>query len=171
MSQNAKRGRLWLVKTGALSWSQGPPQASGSSRPSSWPRTKGETPQGGNTNLRPPILYIYKLVLKGRHHLVTVRCTAEAFGGNRWLDEDEDELMMLLMMRWWWSLPNRTFHAHLWAVFQERCTLVVHGRDPAKVDALVKRLQRYTKVHGYAGPWDCLEWNLEAALFAQSVNF
>ncbi|CAK9035707.1 Chanoclavine-I dehydrogenase easD (ChaDH) (Ergot alkaloid synthesis protein A) [Durusdinium trenchii] len=33
--------------------------------------------------------------------------------------------------------------------YKERCTLVVHGRDPAKVDALVKRLQRYTKVHGY----------------------
>ena len=34
---------------------------------------------------------------------------------------------------------------------QERCTLLAHGRDPGKVDALVKHLQRYTpKVHGFA---------------------
>jgi len=33
---------------------------------------------------------------------------------------------------------------------KERCTLLVHGRDPGKVDALVKHLQRYTpKVHGF----------------------
>ena len=47
-----------------------------------------------------------------------------------------------------------------WFLGQERCTLALHGRDPGKVEALVKRLQRYTpKVHGFAAQFSAVELN------------